>query len=129
MGTLHQEIVDGLSEMMVDLGSPTFVWATDGATYPCIASVSQFTRNLEVGGFSTDKLLTMTVPRYDSTGNPTFPSDVIPQPQQKVTFNGDQFRIESVKQDAIFDHDSNNNQTTNTGARIRIVGVNTSRGI
>lgn len=126
MATLSQEMLGGISEIITELGSPTFSWNNN--SYPCIASVSQFNRDLAEGGFTIEQLLTMTVPRYDADGNPTFPNDTPPQAQMVISFNGNQYRIESIKTDAIYDYDTSNSQTNN-GTRFRIAAVSANRGI
>lgn len=126
MGTLSQEVLQDINEIMSEFGNPTFVW--NSSTYPCIASLSQFNRNLVEGGFIVEQMLTITIPRYDLSGNATFPNDVLPEAQQLLTFNSKKFRIENVKIDSIYDYDSNGNQLTN-GSRIRIVAVGITRGL
>ena len=115
-----------MAEITGDLGTPTFIWG--GNTYNCIASVAQFNRDLGDGGFRTQQLLTITCPRYDVNGDSIFPNDVIPQSQQKITFNGIAFRIENVKQDAVYDYGTDGVQSTN-GARLRIVAIDVTKGI
>ena len=126
MGTLHQEMIEDMGSINADLGAPSFTW--NGGTYNCIANVAQFNRDLGDGGFRTQQLLTITVPRYDIEGNTIFPGDVIPQSQQKITFNGIQFRIENIKQDAVYDYGTDGVQSTN-GARLRIVAIDVTKGI
>lgn len=109
-----------------ELGNPSFTWG--GNAYTCIANLSQFNRDLGDGGFRTQKLLTITVPRYDTAGSYIFPNDVLPQSQQSITFNNEQFRIESVKQDSVFDYGTDG-VATSVGARIRIIAIDTTRGI
>lgn len=127
MPTLHEEIIDAIGQMEADLGSPTFTW--QGNSYNCIPSVSTLRRDLETGGFQVYKLLTMTVARYDASGNAIFPNDALPQPQQTLTFENLQYRIETVKHDSIYDVDNFGNRTSNGGARMRIIAVSTTRGI
>ena len=115
-----------MTAIEADLGNPSFVW--QGNVYTCIASLTQIIRDLGDGGFRVNQLLTITVPRFDTAGNTIFPNDVIPQSQQTITFNGLQFRIENVKQDSVFDYDSSGTATS-TGARIRIVALDTTRGL
>ena len=126
MGNLHNEMVKDLIAIEGELGNPSFVWS--GNTYTCIANLSQFNRELGEGGFRVQQLLTITVPRFDVTGTPTFPNDILPESQQKITFNGAQFRIENVKSDSVFDFDSSGTSIS-TGARIRIIAMDTTRGI
>lgn len=121
-------MLQDLATIHGELGYPTFVWVKDGNTYPCIASLSQFNRDLGEGGFRTQLLLTMTVPRYDTAGDYTFPNDVIPQPQQKVTFQGKSFRIENVREDTVLDYDSSGTPTS-SGARIRIIATDITKGV
>lgn len=128
MPTLHNEMIADMEVMQNDLGNPSFVWLTDGGTYKCIANLSQFNRDLGDGGFRTQLLLTITVPRYDKDGTPIFPNDIIPQAQQKIRYNGDFYRIENVKQDSVFDYDSSGTSTS-AGARIRIIATDTTKGL
>ena len=130
MGNLHQEILDDISDIMLEFGSPVFTWPEIGGTeYGCIASISQFNRVLEMGGFSTDLLLVMTVPRYDLDGNTTFPNDILPEPQQRIIFNNLLFRIEIVKQDSIFNINERGEKDSDTGARIRITAMSITKGV
>ena len=126
--SLSKEMLSDISVIMRESGNPTWTWAVDGNVYPCVASISKFKRDLVEGGFVLDELLTLTVPRYDFFDNPIFPSDIIPAPQQRLTFNGVHYRIESVKVDAIYDYNENGNKLTN-GTRIRIIAVCPFRGI
>jgi hypothetical protein len=126
MGTLHAEMIADMAEIEGELGNPSFVW--NNVSYTCIASLSQFNRDLVEGGFTVEQMLTITIPRYDPSGNETFPGDVIPQAQQRIMFNGKPFRIENVKQDSVFDYGTDGVATTN-GARIRIVSVGITRGL
>jgi len=111
-------VLEGLSFIEDALGNHTFTWLVDNNDYPCIASVSQFQRTLDTGGFRVEKLLTMTVRQYDLDGNYIFPNNVIPQSEQKLTYNGSQYRILSVHIDTI-----------GTGARLRIMAIDTSKGL
>ena len=92
---MQQDMVTDLLEMESDLGSPTFFW---GATeYPCSPSISEVTRDLDTGGFTIDKVLSMTVRLQDADGNSVFDNDLLPQAQQLITYNTEQFRIVTVK--------------------------------
>ena len=126
MSTLHNVMIADMIQIESELGNPSFVW--NGVTYNCIANLSQFNRELTAGGFTVEQMLTLTVPRYDIMGTEIFAGDVIPQAQQRITFNGKAFRIENVKQDSVFDYGADGSATSN-GARIRIVAVGITRGI
>lgn len=128
MGTLFEEMIEDLQSMNNEFGLPSFQWPIGGPAYPCIASVTQFKRDLVEGGFTLDQLITMTISRYNQFGQPVFPNDVIPSPQQKITFNGTIFRIDIVTPDSVYNH-QDGVQTSPTGATIKIIGVSATRGI
>lgn len=94
------------------MGTPIFTF--QGNDYACIPSVNSFQRDLEEGGFSTGKLLTMDVPLVDSSGNDLF--TVLPQPQNLLTYNGEQYRIEMTEKHP-------------TGTYLIIRATNTTKGI
>jgi hypothetical protein len=106
---MGQEYMEGV------LGNNTFTW--NGGIYPCVASVVDYKRRLDNGGFVVDLLLTMTVRQFDLQGNQIFTSG-IPQSQQKLTFGGTIFRISNVAQDYI-----------GAGARLIIVAFSPNRGL
>lgn len=109
-----------MDEIMNDLGSPHFTW--NSVSYDCIASVAQYEKQLGDGGFTIAQLLTLTIPRYKSDGTPVFTLDVIPQAQQRITYQTKAYRIINVKEDSVFDVGAN-------GARIRIVAESIQRGV
>jgi NAD-dependent DNA ligase len=94
---LQQAITDDQTEMECQMGTPTFVWQSN--TYPLIASVASFKRDLDSGGFATVLMMTATVRIYNCDGTKQFTT--IPQPQQKITYNidGHVYRIDSVRVD------------------------------
>lgn len=114
MATLRDEIIADLITIESELGSPTFTWK--GGTYNFIPSISEFDRELETGGFSTNQMLTATVRKLTASGSAIF--NPAPTAQEIITYNmdGSLFRIESIRHDA-------------TGAYFRIVAVSTVRGI
>jgi|ERR1041385_503953 hypothetical protein len=111
---------NGIRHIISELGSPYFIW--NGQLYSCIASVSQFNRDLVEGGFTVEQMLTLTVPLFDESGGRVFAGETYPQAQEKVTFNGKVYRIENVKQDSIF-------QDGSSPTRLRIVAMGITRGI
>jgi hypothetical protein len=112
---MQQDMVKDLLEMESDLGSPTFFW---GATeYPCSPSISEVTRDLgDAGGFTIDKILSMTVRLQDADGNSVFDNDLLPQAQQIITYNTEPFRIVTMK-------------VHPTKSSIRIMAVGVTRGL
>lgn len=114
MATLRDDIVNDLIIIEGELGNPTFTWKN--GTYNFIPSISEFDRELEDGGFSTNQLMTATVRKYTASGSAIF--TVSPTAQETITYNmdGSTFRIQSIKHDA-------------TGAYLRIIAVSTVRGI
>ena len=111
---LRNQIIDDLLVMEDELNNPSFHW--NGDNYGFIPSISEFDRELETGGFSTNQMLTATVRKLDSSYNSIFAP--YPTAQDKIIYNmdGSEFRIESIKHDA-------------TGAYFRLVAVSTVRGI
>lgn len=99
MATLRTEITSDLLKIEADLGNPSFTW--NSSSYGFIPSVSDFTRELDTGGFKYEKLLTATIRKYTSTGATTFSGSAYPKPQQKITYDdgneGVSYRIESIK--------------------------------
>ena len=112
--SLALDLLSGIRLGMSDLGNPTFIW--QGASYPCLPSVSEFQRELGDGGFRMDKLFTATIPLQDNVGNLTFPGNIMPDTQQLVYYMGDRFRIIMKK-------------IHPTSAYIRIVAQSDTRGI
>jgi hypothetical protein len=111
--TLQEEMVYGLTEMEADLGDGAF-FTFNKVDYPAVCSVNEFKRVLDTGGFTVDKLLTISVQLQDIKGNDVF--DVLPVAQQIITYNGENFRIENTKKHP-------------TNAVLRIMAVGTTRGI
>lgn len=116
MTPLQYAIVDDLLYMEKDMGPPTFTW--QGNTYPFVASISSFTRQLESGGYEPVKLLSSTVRILNHDGTYQFSSNVIPQAQQTFLYNidGQKYRVETVKIDP-------------TNSHFRMIAVGTARGI
>ena len=115
MATLQNEIINDLLVIERDLGSPAFTW--QNASYSFIPSVSDFTRELDTGGYKIIKLLTATIRKLNEDGTPVF-TNGYPQPQQIINYvmDGTNYRIETVKQDP-------------TGAYMRIVAHSTVKGL
>ena len=109
-------VIKGQEFMEKALGNNTFIWSVDNNSYPCVASIVDYKRELETGGFSTDQLLTLTVRQFDSQGNPVFVG-ALPTAQQMIKFGGKSFRIQVVAQDYI-----------GVGARLVITAVCPNRG-
>lgn len=112
MTSLQDYIVKGIGQTNTRLGSPVFTFK--GTEYACVPSVSDFERQLETGGFSTGRLLTMTVPILDENENNIF--TVQPSSQDIVTYNAENYRVSTVK-------------THPTGTYIRVIAVSTTRGV
>ncbi len=112
MATLLQEIIKGYAEGETIMGSPTYIYK--GETYPCIPSVTDFKRDLLDGGFRVDKLLKMTLRKYDTEDNLIY--STYPTAQEVLTYQGLNYRIETVKHDP-------------TGAYFCIIAMSTTKGI
>lgn len=97
LSELQNNITQDQIEIEQNLGTPTFTWNSN--SYPFIASVSSFKRELESGGFASVQIITGTVRMFNSDGSRQFTT--LPQPQQKITYSGDGrlYRIESVRID------------------------------
>jgi hypothetical protein len=111
----QREIIGGLMEGESLLGYPAFTW-TDGNQYICIPSISEFERELETGGFYTAQMLTMTVRILDEYFNPIFPNGILPDTQQRITYQGKPYRIIITKPHP-------------TGCYMRIIAESPQRGI
>ena len=107
-----KDILVGLTTGQDLLGNPVFNF--DGNDYGCIPSVNEFKRELDSGGFATEKMLTMTVPIIDENQNAIFIT--LPTAQEVISYNGEQFRIEST-------------HTHPTGVYMRIIAMSTTHGI
>ena len=99
--SLRSEIRTDLQVLENDLGNPSFLW--QGNSYVFIPSITDFSRELETGGFKLVRLMTATVRTYtvdQDNFTPVFASG-LPTAQQKITYNldGTTYRIESVKLD------------------------------
>ena len=112
--TLAEEFIEGIEFAERDLGSPTFNW--QGNDYPLIPSVAEIKRELGDGGFTVDLMLNATIQLQDSEGNLIFPGNVTPSPQQKLTYQGNVYRIIVVK-------------FSPTNSYIRITAMHTTRGV
>lgn len=110
---LINEIVSGLQFGEDDLSNPVYTWK--GSDYPCIPSIAEFTRTLDTGGFTTDRILTLTARLLDESENSLYTGD-LPSPQELITYNGDGFRIISTKKHP-------------TGSYLRITAQGINRGI
>ena len=119
MGTLFQEILNDTLEIQSDMGSPSFSW--NGAIYQCIPNAFSYKRELEDGGFVSDLMLELTVSRYNSSNQPIFTGDVIPTPQQTLTYQNNTFRIMTVMNSPVI--------SGANGATIKITAVSVNRGI
>ena len=97
MTELQTNITKDLKSIEEQMGNPTFTWQNN--TYPIVASVASFDRQLESGGFAVDLLLTGTVRINNLNGSKQVTT--IPQPQQKLVYNvdGRTYRINTVHQD------------------------------
>lgn len=112
--SLKTEIVADLITIETDVGSPTFTW--NSGSYVFIPSIAEFSRELEMGGFSTNSLITATVRKLTAAGANVFVT--YPSPQQKIVYSvdGKTYRIESIRHDP-------------TGAFFRLIAVCENRGI
>lgn len=119
--TLQQQQVLDLQEIMDECGNPTFT-NFDGTSYPCKGSTTELSSPQVNGGFSLERLLTMTVPLYAATrsgGTVTlvsmFGSNPIPKSQKVIQYKGDSYRIRSVKRNV-------------TDAYLRVIAIGTTKG-
>ena len=94
--------------------NPTFVW--NGTNYPCMASVNEFERELELGGFRKVKQVTLVVRLNNNRKQLTFVNNTYPSPQDLITYNNISFRIVRVKKDPL-------------SAYVEIIGESDTRGI
>jgi hypothetical protein len=101
-------IKQDLESIYTDLGNPYITF--NGEDYPCIASSVGATANLEIGGFSVDTDLVITINKS------LFTDEIFPKYQQLITYNLKNYRIISVRTDV-------------TGALIRLFCQDDSRGI
>ena len=83
--------------MEEETGNPTFTF--NGISYPFVASVATFRRQLENGGFRIAKLLTGTVRKFNLNGTAQFTT--LPTAQNKIVYSGDGlgYRIEIMHND------------------------------
>lgn len=97
-----------------DLNNPVFYWGA--AEYPCVPSITEATRELGEGGFAMDKVLSIVVRLEDADENLVFDNNLVPTPQEKITYNGETFRIFTTKKHP-------------TGAYMRIMAISEIKGI
>jgi len=100
MSLLRTTITSDLIQIESDLGNPTFTW--NSGSYPFIPSVSDFTRELDTGGYKYEKMLTATIRKYNADGSSVFSGSIYPSPQQKIIYTdgndgGLAYRIETIK--------------------------------
>ncbi len=112
MNALQEFVNGGLVQTVERLGTPVFTFK--GVDYDCIPSITLFRRELETGGYSTVRLLNMSVRILDENDSDIF--TVLPSPQELITHKEEQYRIISTKLDA-------------TGVYMRIMAESTNRGI
>jgi len=105
---LQDTIINDLKMIAADLGDQTFEW--EGESYTCIASSRGDIATLEVGGFSIDADLSISVLKE------LFADGIYPRSQKKITYKSRVYRIQTVRQDT-------------TDAFIRLICVDDSRGI
>jgi hypothetical protein len=97
--------------------SPSAVLTNEpSGTYPAITSLSMSERALEDGGFVIDKTLSATLRIYNQDGTLQFANGLLPQSQQRLTYNGEIYRILQVK-------------VAQQGTHFRIIAINNSRGV
>jgi len=113
----YQQIkVEDLSLIECQMGNPTFTWNSN--TYNFIPSMTTYARQLETGGFQLEQGIKATVRTVNTDGSYVFPLNVLPQPQQKITYSidGKQYRIDTVEADPV-------------NVSFRMTGVCVQRGI
>lgn len=113
MASLKDEIIADLAEIEDEFDNLTFTY--NGNEYDCIASVSTYNKTLDIGGFRLVRQLNMTVRLLDTYGSNIF-TNTIPQPQEKITFQDTNYRIQHV-------------HTHPTGAYIRILAEELYKGV
>lgn len=89
-----------------DLGNPVFTY--NNTQYVCLPSVSQATEQLQEGGFSVDRVLSITVRQSLFVSFPLL--------QDTLTYKGDRYRILSVNKDVL-------------DTFLRLICVSDSRGV
>ena len=82
--------------------------------YPTILSISGVERMLDNGGFVIDRSLTATLRIYNKDGSKQF--NTLPSVQDILTYNGDRYRILSIK-------------VASTQTHFRLIGIGITRGL
>jgi len=113
MTALQTEIVQDLAYIENDLGNPML--NIGGTNYPCTASITSFTRQLETGGSEKVQMLTATVRILNPDGTTQLAA---PMSKSLITYSvgGLSYRIDTIKLDP-------------TGTHFRIIAIGTARGI
>ena len=88
-------MIEDIASIISDFGDTTFTW--NGNVYPCIASITEFQRDLGDGGFALEKMVNLVVPLEGDCDVLTFPGNILPDAQQLITFQGLQYRIITKK--------------------------------
>ena len=135
MTAIRREIVEAQAYMEQDMASTfatssvwptsgsvvptpnTITWpAVSGSAYPCVASITSFTRELDTGGYKKVQELKATLRVYNCCGTPQFTS--LPRAQDLIRYSIDNalYRIITVKKDS-------------TGSYFRLIAEGPARGI
>lgn len=108
MATLQEIFVADLKSITIDLDNKVFTYG--GQDYECIPSSIGDASMLEVGGFSEDSDLSISVLKELFTDN------IYPTSQQKIIYKSKTYRIHTVRQDV-------------TDAFIRLSCIDDSKGV
>jgi hypothetical protein len=117
MTPLQTEMVQDLLYMEKDMGAATITWpAVGGTAYPCVASITSFSRELDTGGYRKVQELSATLRILNCDGTAQFTT--LPTAQQTIIYSVDGllYRITSVKLDP-------------TGSHFRLVAEGPARGV
>jgi hypothetical protein len=107
MGTLYQQVLEDITEISTELGSPVISW--NGVDYECVPSTAHDSKEVDMGGLSLTSDLTVSI-RIN-----LFCSAVYPEPQKsKIKYLNHWYRVIHVR-------------LLNNGAVIRLVCVNENR--
>lgn len=112
--SLRNDMIADLITIESDLGNPTFTW--NNTTYNFIPSVTEYTKQLETGGFGVDKMLTATVRKLSANLSNVFSTYPLPEQLIIYSIDGLRYRILTIRHDP-------------TGAYFRLIAVSEDRGI
>lgn len=89
MATLYDQILEDIASITAELGNPVFTW--NGTDYECVPSTANDSKQVDIGGFSSDSDLIVSV-RSDLFFNSIYPE----VQKSKITYLNKTYRVLKV---------------------------------